>query len=86
MSSTLFIIGTLVAAAILLAAWMPERTKTVFSGYKTLRNIALAVIVVIVAPVLIGTGYLPAMLFGAAMIIIVVWTLWFGPLGEPNIG
>ena len=86
MSSTIFIIATLVAAAVLLAAWMPERTKTVFSGYKMLRNVALAVIVVIVAPVLIGTGYWPAMLFGAAMIIVVVWTLWFGPLGEPNIG
>lgn len=84
MSTTLLLIATVVAIAILLAAWSPSRTKRLFTGYKMARNVVLLVIVVIVAPVLIGTGYLPAMLFGAGMIVIAVWTFWFGPLNEPD--
>lgn len=84
MSTTLFLIGSIVAAAVLIAAWTPSRTKRLFTGYKMLRNIVLAIVVIIVAPVLLGTGYWPAMLIGAVMIIIIVWTLWFGPLNEPD--
>lgn len=84
MSSTIFIILTIASAAVLIAAWMPEKAKRIFTGYQFIRNIALVIALFVVVPVLMGTGYLPAMAVGAGMIVVVIWGLWFGPLDEPD--
>lgn len=83
MPSPTLLFLTIVIGAVLIAAYWPEYAKSVFNHYRSVREVVLPVVIVVFGWVLLDTGSWMAILLGAFMLVVLVWTIYFDYDGMP---